>query len=127
MMPGKKTTWCQNCVEERKELREHTTPGGKSYWVCGACDLQLKKDYRRRAATKAPSKAEQEEMEKAERLCAERMRKRSSGRRVVQEGEKLQEARVDFSHGSVPLSSHGPMDVYVGLKWSYGWGPNEDQ
>ena len=125
MIP-KKTPWCQHCVEE-KELQLHTTAKGRTYWVCEECAVQLEEADRRGVQTKAPKKM-RDEIEKADRLCAERMQTRSLKRRKVAPGERLPEARSDFGFGAVPLRREDtPMDAFVGFRWSYGWGPNEEE
>jgi hypothetical protein len=126
MIP-KKTEWCQSCVEDG-ELTLYTSSKGRTHWLCEECISRQKEAERRPKQGMQPSKKFMAEMEAADRRCAERMQSRSTGRRVVGQGESLPGARTDFGYGAVPMRSKStPMDTYVGFLWSYGWGPNEEE
>jgi|GEM_PF-5911081 len=122
-----KTSWCRHCVEDKDDLRLYSVRDDRVNWVCESCIKEIEDHKRKAASTKPMTKKQIEEEKERSRRERELVRSRSSGERVLAPGEKLPDVSVDYSFGSQPLrSKETPFDYYVGLKWSYGHGPNEE-
>lgn len=127
-----KTTWCQHCAEDRDDLRLYNAANDRINWVCEDCIKEIEKQRRQeslaRSVTKPMTKKQLEKEKERTRRVSKLMKSRSSGERKLAPGEKLPEVSVDYSFGSQPLrSKETPMDYYVGFRWSYGHGPNEEE
>jgi len=127
-----KTTWCQHCAEDKNDLRLYSVKDDRINWVCESCieeiEDQKRKEAQARLLTKPMTKKQLEEEKERTRRVRELTKSRSSGERKLAPGEKLPEVSVDYSFGSQPLrSKETPMDYYVGFRWSYGHGPNEEE
>jgi hypothetical protein len=135
-----KTTWCQECIKEGEELHQILTQRGRLIrWVCDKCYKEIEKADRVRGivtkvnpAQKAKMEEKKAKMEEENRIKDELAKKmeisKSANIRKIKPGEKFPEAKsVNYGNGAPLRSKPTPMDYFVGFRWSYGWGPKEDE
>lgn len=119
MKVNPKTAWCQYCGDDHDDLQQFAIKTNVMAWMCPDCISAIEKRHKIKAP-KLTKKRVEEERRRTEKVV-KLMRSRSSKVRELAPGERLPEARSDFSVGSQPLrSKETPMDYHAGFLWSEG-------
>lgn len=110
----KKTTWCQQCLVDKQPLKPCINIRIKDQvnWVCDECfdawhkNVKKALDHPQKTKFRKMTKKEMEKEARATQRQLKRQKSKSLRVRKLEPGERLPEARSDFTYGSTTVPIH---------------------